>query len=95
MIEYFEAVIIGHRAARLLRLTFFDDWYRPSLPFGIMFTVNYRVTRSDFQILFYFSMNIPLANRTAPDGAPRSGVTSGAILFAYVPFITKTCPCNI
>ena len=37
----------------------------------------------DFKILFNFAMKFPSANRIDPDG--KCGLTSGAILFAYVP----------
>ena len=46
--------------------------------------------RSDFYLLSHFSMKFLCANRIALDGMPQNdvafcGVTSGAILFAYVP----------
>ena len=40
--------------------------------------------RCDFYFLSHFSMKFLCANRIAPDGT-FCGVTSGAILFAYVP----------
>ena len=48
-------------------------------------TFIFRGVRSDFYFSSDFSMKFLCANRIAPDGTPRScGVTSGAILFAYV-----------
>ena len=49
-----------------------------------------RCVRSDFYFFSHFSMKFLCANRIAPNGTPRSaaserGVTSGAMLFAYVP----------
>ena len=43
--------------------------------------------RSDFYLLSHFLMKFLCANRIAPDGTPHRlcGVTSGAMLFAYVP----------
>ena len=38
-----------------------------------------------FYFLSHFSMKFLCANRIAPDGTPRSAVTSGAMLFAFVP----------
>ena len=46
-----------------------------------------RGVRNDFNFLSHFSMKFLCANRIAPDGKPRAafcGVTSGAILCAYV-----------
>ena len=50
-------------------------------------TFIFRGVRSDFYFSFVsFLMKFLCANKKAPDGTPRSaGVTSGAILFAYVP----------
>ena len=45
----------------------------------------FRGISRNFSFLFHFSMNIMSANRIAPDGTLFCGVTSGAILFAYVP----------
>ena len=49
-------------------------------------TFIFRGVRSDFKILFIFSMKMPLANIIAPDGTPRSAASH---LGYYV------CPCPI
>ena len=49
-------------------------------------TFIFRGVRSDFYFLSHFSMKFLCANRIAPDmNAAFCGVTSGDILFAYVP----------
>ena len=50
-------------------------------------TFTFRGVRSDFYFLSQFSMKFLCANRIAPDGMAvfERGVTSGAMLFAYVP----------
>ena len=48
-------------------------------------TFNFRGFRGDFYFLSHFLMKFLCANRIAPDVTPRCGVTSGAILFAFVP----------
>ena len=49
-------------------------------------TFIFRGIRSDFEFLFLFFDDIPLSKQNSPRwDATFSGVTSGAILFAFVP----------
>ena len=65
-----------------LHLPTCDEWTFHPYQMGES-TLNFRVSRSDFSILFHFTMKLIKANRIAPDAnriAPE-----GAILFAFVP----------